>query len=777
MNNQDKLIEAIRLRPSKIREIPQTYELCLAAVQKDGRMLKYVKNKTLPIMIAALDQNINVFKDIVDPCDDIIKYALSKDGKMIYHLENKTDEYYNIALEQNGYIIADIKNPTEEQKLTAVKQDGFALKFIKNPSDEIIKAAINQNPSALKFVTNKTAEIIHHALNIDPTLIDYVNNPSNELIMEILHKDATMIKYIKNPTLEHAQYVLETDPSMFQYINFNKIFDNDIKQHMDEYREMIKLALKEMKNYNLIDEEYITDEILEHIKNTDEGIAYFNRINEFNTKWESEILVFENLEEYKNDYNNNNKNNNTELSENIINQMKDYKTALEIVKMNGMALKHVAKQTVEIIRAAIQQNGDALRYVKHGKITEIDHFTHVYDFDNGMGDMIFMQHQYIPLFPNQPNMIHNHDYDIVIDEGIVHDPNIDEINNENNNINNDDVNDDVNDDNKDENIDKNDNNLKIKDGKIIENLINKTLSYVNKLKIKQKNKEQKQQIEEKIIAEIEANIEAEIKEELGHQNSVNDQNIDKNIDQNNDQNNDQDDIINNTTYWRPDLKEVDLPLNSDNKAGTDDLLDNTKHGNKILPAMITYDNWPKLDYNLDIDEIIRLAIDNKPKAIRFVIEPSNEIQKYAIERDPKVLKYIKTPTEEAIRLAITKDANMIMCIENQTEELMLLAINSNPQSIRYIINPTIKVVRQAIEKDATIINAIPSKTILRMMILDKLQTNAEATGTDACSICLEDLEGQIYKSSCEHEYHLDCIKTLVDEGTMECHMCKKTLIF
>ena len=46
---------------------------------------------------------------------------------------------------------------------------------------------------------------------------------------------------------------------------------------------------------------------------------------------------------------------------------------------------------------------------------------------------------------------------------------------------------------------------------------------------------------------------------------------------------------------------------------------------------------------------------------------------------------------------------------------------------------------------------------------------------EVCCICLDNLEENVCKLSCEHMYHLNCIETYV-ESKLNCCLCKQSII-
>jgi hypothetical protein len=46
---------------------------------------------------------------------------------------------------------------------------------------------------------------------------------------------------------------------------------------------------------------------------------------------------------------------------------------------------------------------------------------------------------------------------------------------------------------------------------------------------------------------------------------------------------------------------------------------------------------------------------------------------------------------------------------------------------------------------------------------------------DVCCICLEDMEEDILKLSCNHTYHYDCVIKMFHRGFTRCAMCRREI--
>ena len=112
----------------------QTPEICLIAVKKNGRSLKYVKNQT----------------------EDICLEAVKQDGMVLKYVENQNEQICLEAVKQNGYALQYVKDQTFEICLTAVRREPFALRYVKDQNFTICHEAVEQNFGASYLIRNKT---------------------------------------------------------------------------------------------------------------------------------------------------------------------------------------------------------------------------------------------------------------------------------------------------------------------------------------------------------------------------------------------------------------------------------------------------------------------------------------------------------------------------------------------------------------------------------------------------------------------------------------------
>jgi hypothetical protein len=85
------------------------------------------------------------------------------------------------------------------------------------------------------------------------------------------------------------------------------------------------------------------------------------------------------------------------------------------------------------------------------------------------------------------------------------------------------------------------------------------------------------------------------------------------------------------------------------------------------------------------------AIEDEWENLEYVINQTLELCKFACCLNIKAIKFAKFQDEEICFEAISKDPDLIQYVINQTENLMMIAVSKNPPSYKYIKEPTEKV--------------------------------------------------------------------------------------
>ena len=84
-------------------------------------------------------------------------------------------------------------------------------------------------------------------------------------------------------------------------------------------------------------------------------------------------------------------------------------------------------------------------------------------------------------------------------------------------------------------------------------------------------------------------------------------------------------------------------------------------------------------------------IQYNPHLIKFIDNPSEELQLMAVGKDTHLIQYIDNPSEEVQMIAVTKNGILIGNIVNPSEQVQLAAIENHINAFFLIDKPTEKV--------------------------------------------------------------------------------------
>ena len=154
----------------------------LAAVRKNGYVIKIIKKQSEQMQLAAVKQNGYAIKYIDNPSEEVQLAAVRKYGYAINYIKNPSEKVQLAAVERNGYAIQYIKNPSEQVQLAAVKQDGWNFQYIENPSEQVQLAAVKQDAEAIQYIKNPSEQVQLAAVKQDTSAIGYIKNPYPSVI-------------------------------------------------------------------------------------------------------------------------------------------------------------------------------------------------------------------------------------------------------------------------------------------------------------------------------------------------------------------------------------------------------------------------------------------------------------------------------------------------------------------------------------------------------------------------------------------------------------------
>jgi hypothetical protein len=161
-------------------------ELQMAAVQQNGRAIRYIKNPSPKVQMAAVQQYGESIRHIKNPSPEVQMAAVQRDGEAIRYIKNPSPEMQMAAVQRDGGAIRYINNPSPEVQMAAVQSTGRVIQYIKNPSPEVQMAAAKQNGKAIRFINNPNPELQFKlqmaAVQQDGRVIQFIKNPSPKVI-------------------------------------------------------------------------------------------------------------------------------------------------------------------------------------------------------------------------------------------------------------------------------------------------------------------------------------------------------------------------------------------------------------------------------------------------------------------------------------------------------------------------------------------------------------------------------------------------------------------
>lgn len=107
-----------------------------------GETLRYVKDQTPELCLAAIQQ----------------------DGSAIRFVRDQTTELCLAAVQQNGMLLSYVKKQTPELCLAAVRQTWYALQFVKEQTAEMCLAAYAQDKAATQYFKYRPDNDLNHIL-------------------------------------------------------------------------------------------------------------------------------------------------------------------------------------------------------------------------------------------------------------------------------------------------------------------------------------------------------------------------------------------------------------------------------------------------------------------------------------------------------------------------------------------------------------------------------------------------------------------------------------
>ena len=112
-------------------------DTCISMLNSPPHMIKYIKNPSEAVQLAAVTENGNSIGFLKNPSEAVQVAAMNENIYAIQYIKNPKEFLQLLAVNHDGFCIQYIKNPSEQIQLEAVKQDGKSIRYIKQPSEQV----------------------------------------------------------------------------------------------------------------------------------------------------------------------------------------------------------------------------------------------------------------------------------------------------------------------------------------------------------------------------------------------------------------------------------------------------------------------------------------------------------------------------------------------------------------------------------------------------------------------------------------------------------------
>lgn len=159
-------------------------------------------------------------------------------------------------------------------------------------------------------------------------------------------------------------------------------------------------------------------------------------------------------------------------------------------------------------------------------------------------------------------------------------------------------------------------------------------------------------------------------------------------------------------------------------------------------------------------EIGVMCVKSLWNSLELIKKPSKEIIEQAIRTKGWAIQYVKNPSEELQLLAVSKDYDSIKYIESPSEKVQLAAIENYYVAIRFIKNPSIKAKVRAVKLNGEAINYISNYDLdeIRSFIYENINVVKYIYGSIEVDLVVEVLQEKIKDEEIEKKYIVDFLE-------------------
>jgi hypothetical protein len=388
---EEIILKAVKKNHNYLRYLnpnEQTEIVCIEAVRNDGCLLQYVNNQTHNICIEAIKNNERAFRYVHDITYEIcLEAAKAMDLPDLFEIvpdKYQTKELCMNALKYNGKILQYISHEKQDEELCtyAINQNVNAFRYVNHnlQTYEMCMYVVKNNGLMLKYVKNKAYDLCLEAVKQngyaieDVPINEFTDDEMTYLYEEAIKNKPCALEYVINQTYEMCIYCVSEHDNSIRYVNI-QYFTHELcmkaihAKYNDGYGFKIIMHLIEIKMLNFsqdeIDELYIcairqNPMLLEYIKNKTYDICFEAiSLNPMAVECVSSRDNFS-IDELESLYMNALK-----KDLNVIRLIKVdiHDIFMYCVEKNGLLLKYIKHQTIDLCIKAIKQNVNSIIYV------------------------------------------------------------------------------------------------------------------------------------------------------------------------------------------------------------------------------------------------------------------------------------------------------------------------------------------------------------------------------------------------------------------------------
>lgn len=234
----------------------------------------------------------------------ICSYFVRRNPLDIYYAYKQTKSLCKLAL-NDYHSLKFIKNPTKRLCLEFVKKDANAIQYVHNQTKEMCLIAVKKKPSTIQYVHNQTEEMCLIAVKRYPLLLQFVRKQTEEMCLISVRHKGYNIEFVDKKTKKICLAAIKSDWRILE-----KVANQTKEMYLCAYQ-------KEPKSVNMIkNQKHMYEFVLEHPD-------AFKSVNH-----------------------------------------PSLRLCLDVLKIDGMLLKYISYQNIEMCEIAVAQNKKAILFCK-----------------------------------------------------------------------------------------------------------------------------------------------------------------------------------------------------------------------------------------------------------------------------------------------------------------------------------------------------------------------------------------------------------------------------